>query len=95
MKGNLKIIILGIIIEAIVVGILTILVGYMSKYFLDKLYNIEEKINIYESWNKNYIMEKKLFITGFLIHIICQILGINTWYCKYGIACKLDSFGYN
>ena len=81
-------IILGIIIEAIFVGIITVIIGYMSKYILDKLYNMEEKINIYESWNKNYIMEQNLFLTGFLIHIICQISGINTWYCKHGIACK-------
>jgi hypothetical protein len=82
-------IILRIIIEAIFVGIITVIIGYMSKYFLHKFYNIEEKINIYESWNKNYIMEQNLFLTGFLIHIICQISGINTWYCKYGTACKL------
>jgi hypothetical protein len=81
-------IILGTIIEAIFVGIITIIIGHLSRYLLNKFYNIEEKINIYENWNKNYIMEKQLFVTGFLIHIICQISGINHWYCKNGVACK-------
>ena len=79
---------LVIIIEAIFVGIITIIIGHLSRYLLNKFYNIEEKINIYENWNKNYIMEKQLFVTGFLIHIICQISGINHWYCKNGVACK-------
>jgi ribosomal protein S24E len=80
--------ILGIMIEAIVVGIITIIIGHISRYVLNKIYNSEENINIYENWNKNYIMEKKLFITGFLTHIICQVSGMNHWYCKNGIACK-------
>ena len=79
---------LGIIIEAMFVGIITIIIGHLSRYLLNLYYNIEEKVSIYEDWNKNYIMEKKLYITGFLTHIICQISGINQWYCKNGIACK-------
>lgn len=77
-----------IIIEAICVGTMAVIIGHLSRYLLNKYYNIEDKISIYKDWNKNYIMEKKLFLTGFLIHIICQISGINHWYCKNGLACK-------
>ena len=31
---------------------------------------------------------KKLFFTGVLVHIICEVVGLNTWYCKNGSACK-------
>jgi hypothetical protein len=79
---------LRIIIEAMFVGIITVIIGHLSRYLLNLYYNVEEKVSIYEDWNKNYIMEKKLYITGFLTHIICQISGINQWYCKNGIACK-------
>ena len=81
-------IILGTIIEAIFVGIITIIIGHISRFVLNKFYNVEDIVNIYKDWNKDYIMEKKLFLTGFLTHIICQISGINNWYCKNGIACK-------
>jgi hypothetical protein len=28
-----------------------------------------------------------LFLTGALVHIICEIVGLNKWYCKNGSAC--------
>ncbi len=31
---------------------------------------------------------KKLFITGVIVHIICEIVGLNKWYCKNGAACR-------
>jgi hypothetical protein len=77
-----------IIIEAMFVGIITVIIGHLSRFLLNKYYNVEEKVSIYESWNKNYIMEKQLYVTGLLIHILCQISGINHWYCKNGVACK-------
>ena len=77
-----------IIIEAMFVGIITVIIGHLSRYLLNLYYNVEEKVSIYESWNKNYIMEKQLYVTGLLIHIICQLSGINHWYCKNGVACK-------
>ena len=29
-----------------------------------------------------------LFTTGVLIHILCEITGVNKWYCTNGNACK-------
>lgn len=29
-----------------------------------------------------------LFVVGFLIHLVFEILGLNRWYCKYGAACS-------
>ena len=28
-----------------------------------------------------------LFLLGFGFHIVCEITGVNRWYCKYGAAC--------
>lgn len=75
-----------ILIEAITVGVLTILMGYLSGYIVGHF----EKVDLPEvckSWNKNYTMEKSLFLTGFLIHIFAEMFGLNTWYCKNGVAC--------
>jgi len=29
-----------------------------------------------------------LFVTGALVHIIAEYMGVNKWYCKNGVACK-------
>jgi len=29
-----------------------------------------------------------LFITGFIVHIIYDLLGLNKWYCKICTGCK-------
>ena len=29
-----------------------------------------------------------LFVVGFLIHLVFEILGLNKWYCKHGAACN-------
>ena len=65
--------------EAFFVGILSIIIGIIIKFFINMIF----KENI-------YIFILLLFITGFIIHIICQISGINKLYCKYGVACKSE-----
>ena len=68
-------------LDACIIGFISIFVGYLSGFLLS---NISNKINnlpeICHNWNKNYIMEKTLFLTGFLIYIIFQITGINYWF---------------
>ena len=75
---------IGVLTEAIVVGIMTILVGYIAGFIMSYGMPIQQEC---KNWNKNYVMEKSLFLTGFLIHIICQVSGINHWYCRNGVAC--------
>ena len=76
-----------LLIEAVSVGILTVIVGSLVGYILSKLFSTNLP-KICKSWNKNHIMEISLFFTGFAIHLICEFTGINKWYCKNGIACK-------
>ena len=76
--------------EAIVVGIATVIIGQivgftMGKYVFQRP-NIKREC---KDWNKNNVMEWSLFITGFLIHILCEYFGINKWYCRNGSACKI------
>ena len=71
-------------IEGIFVGLATMILGtflsvlamYSSKDF---------KISKIDFWPSMLITN---FLTGFLIHIICQWTGINKWYCKNGNACN-------
>tara|TARA_B100001094_G_C18184044_1_gene802633 strand:- start:142 stop:501 length:360 start_codon:yes stop_codon:yes gene_type:complete len=31
------------------------------------------------------------FLLGFILHIICELTGVNKWYCRNGNACKKPS----
>jgi hypothetical protein len=66
--------------EAFFIGLLTIIIGIIIKYF----------INLFFKEN-NYIFILILFITGFIIHIVFKISGINKFYYKYGVECKIQN----
>ena len=78
---------MNILIEALTVGVLTVVVGSIVGFTLSKLFS-NNLPKICKQWNKNHIMELSLFLTGFAIHLLCEISGINKWYCVNGNACK-------
>ena len=71
------------LIEAIVVGIITLIVGII----VSKLFEISRKK---EPGEKDYILQMSggLFVTGFVVHILCEAFGFNHWYCNNGHACN-------
>jgi len=75
-----------LLIEAFFVGILTVIVGNIMGAFVGSLMKVDLP-EICKDWNRYYTMEISLFLTGFFIHIICELSGINKWYCKNGLAC--------
>ena len=75
-----------ILIEALIVGIITVVVGTIIGFLVGKFFAVDLPA-ICKKWNKNHLMEISLFLTGFFIHIICEYSGINKWYCKNGVAC--------
>lgn len=80
-----------LLIEAIVVGIMTVIVGTLAANIIRNYVEDKSELPVVcKSWNKNYAMEKSLFLTGFMVHLICQFTGINKWYCSNGLACLAD-----
>ena len=73
--------------EAIGVGFLGMIIGSMIGKLLEKVYGISLP-KACNSWNKYYIMEISLFLTNFIIHIFCELVGLNRWYCLNGNACQ-------
>jgi len=67
-----------LMMEAIAVGLLVVLLGYVVVYFVESM-----KLKI----NRDKQMIIGFFILGFLTHILCEFTGINKWYCKNGRAC--------
>jgi uncharacterized integral membrane protein len=66
-------------LEILIVGILTAIVGLIISYIM-----MGEKSNEFKHWNQ---VGLSYFITGALIHIICEFTKINKWYCSNGHAC--------
>jgi hypothetical protein len=76
-----------LLIEAIVVGISIIIFGSLMS-FVAGLFFKTELPPVCKDWNKNYVMEIALFLTGFVAHLFFEVSGVNKWYCKNGNACK-------
>ena len=80
-----------LIYEAASVGAITILFGNVVSCVLDFVVlspKLKMKLPISSSRDKFYEMGIVLFLTGVSIHLFCELMGINKWYCKNGYACK-------
>lgn len=64
--------------EAISVGILVIIMGYLIIYLMKEM-----KLNM----SRDNQMTLGFFSLGVSIHLLCEFTGINKWYCKNGNAC--------
>ena len=62
---------LKLLMEAIAVGLVTILIGYLVNFVTPQ--SLSQPLY--------------LFIVGASIHLTCEVLGINKYYCKKGNAC--------
>jgi hypothetical protein len=60
-----------ILIEAFVVALSIVILGYIIKHFL----GISNPLLL-------------LFVTGFLVHLIYDLLGFNKYYCQICAGCK-------
>ena len=67
------------VLEAFVIGIMTLIVGSLVGYVTGKIAGINLP-SICKKWNKNHIMEISLFLTGVFVYIICELSGIKK--CK-------------
>jgi hypothetical protein len=69
---------MSLIIEAIMIGLAEIVIGYFV-IFCMKQANLK--------FDKHIQMILGFFIIGVIIHLFCEFTGINKWYCKNGNAC--------
>jgi hypothetical protein len=71
---------LQLLFEAFIVGLLNVIIGGGISYI-----SMGEKAKTFEYWPRVLI---SFFITGVVIHLFCELTGLNKSYCKNGNACK-------
>ena len=74
-----------LILESIIVGAITSILGNIIVSILVK-YNSFENNEVLDSsllkYKKTYIIQISLFLTGVLIHLLLEYIGLEKWYCK-------------
>ena len=73
----------NIIVEGFAVGISVLLLGLVVRYIIAKFENVSTNFIF-----KNRGMWLSLFLTGFILHIGLDLIGLNSWYCKNCAGCK-------
>ena len=74
--------ILKILFEGWIVGKTTLLVGIILSYIYAKMTDNNTK------FLNNKGMYICLFLTGFVLHISWDLVGLNKWYCNNCAGCK-------
>lgn len=76
-----------LIFEALIVGILTVIIGTGVFFILESAVK-KDTPSTSKDPNEKYIKGISLFLTGVIIHLTCELVGANKWYCKNGYACS-------
>lgn len=75
------------LLEAIVIGLITFVIGKIAfNITINKPNNKDEEQNAVP-----YGLDLTFFITGFLLHFFIEIIGLNKWYCDKQCSMGLKS----
>jgi hypothetical protein len=69
-----------LLIEALVVGIVVSVLGVALHHLMVKVIGNHDINNM-------TVYVGHLFAVGVLTHVLCEVIGVNRWYCSNGNAC--------
>lgn len=81
LSNAIKYTMIGLIVEAITVGVVMMLAGYPCGLLASKLLPMKGD-------DHRPVMYLSLFLTGLSAHFLFEVLKINLWYCSNGVACS-------
>ena len=69
--------------ESIIVGLFSIILGMVVLCFVNYINKIRTGKNnkICKSYDKTLLMAT-FFVTGVVLHLLCEIFNLNSWYCS-------------
>lgn len=73
--------------EAFLLGIMTLIIGLILGCVYGFLMDIDLKEELRDPPKKTLWIMTTLFSLGFVMHLMCEITGLNKMYCDYGYAC--------
>ena len=68
--------------EAVFCGLLVLGAAYIVKHIVKPYFKVDLP-EICEKWNKKHVFEVSMFLTGFVLHILLEITGVNKTYALY------------
>ena len=71
---------LQLLLESFIVGILIVIVGFVISYI-----SMGNDAKDFQHWNQLLLT---FFISGVIVHLVCEVTGLNKKYCKSGNACQ-------
>lgn len=75
-----------IIINSIVIGLITSILGSVLFKYLLKIFTKEDNNSqisyLLKKYSNNFILEISLFLLGMIIHLLLEYFGFNKWYCE-------------
>ena len=66
--------------ELVLVGVLNLIFGFIISYVMMG----QEKSKSFNHWS---VLLFSFFITGVIIHLFCELAGLNDFYCQYKNKC--------
>ncbi len=68
------------VVEALVLGLALTVLGVVLHLISMQVYK--------HDMNNLGVCALHLFVFGFVLHLLFEFTGLNSWYCKNGAACK-------
>ncbi len=69
-----------VIIESIIIGVVTMILGKIISNILLGINKVDKNKKL-PIWSEPKVIEISLFFTGVFIHLVCEYVGLNKWYC--------------
>ena len=74
-----------LIIESVIIGCITSILGNIIIHMLNRYNSYEKNDNLNNKiykYKQTYLIQIALFLTGFLIHLSLEYIGLDKWYCE-------------
>jgi len=76
---------LKLVLEALTVGVSTVIMGLLVHF----LFGYHSKHAHSDKMKQEMLgLAVTLFFTGVFLHLLFELTGLNSWYCKNGNACQ-------